>query len=53
MFFRHQHNVFLVLLVYVDDVLVANNDMQAITSIKASLNDMFKIKDLGPAKYFL
>lgn len=52
MFIQTQGDVFLVLLVYVDDELVASNNLQAIVKIKASLHDQFWIKNLGPAKYF-
>lgn len=45
--------VFLALLVYVDDIIMADNDSQACTKFKTYLNDCFRIKDLGPLKYFL
>ena len=41
------------LLVYVDDVAIASNDPQAVSSFITLLNDRFKLKDLGPLKYFL
>ncbi|XP_019190731.1 PREDICTED: uncharacterized protein LOC109185204 [Ipomoea nil] len=41
------------LLVYVDDILVANPNISLILQIKSQLNDQFQIKDLGPLKYFL
>ncbi|XP_042946076.1 uncharacterized mitochondrial protein AtMg00810-like [Carya illinoinensis] len=44
---------FLALLVYVDDVIVASNDIQAVQDIKNVLHAEFKIKDLGELKYFL
>lgn len=44
---------FLVVLVYVDDVLIASNDLNQIQTVKNFLHDAFKIKVLGKAKYFL
>ena len=41
------------LLVYVDDVILASNDPRASREFKAYLNTCFRIKDLGPLKYFL
>lgn len=41
------------LLVYVDDILVSSNNQDVIAEAKGVLHDMFKIKDLGEARYFL
>ncbi|XP_016170530.1 uncharacterized protein LOC107613175 [Arachis ipaensis] len=41
------------LLVYVDDLVLARNDMKEIERVKALLDAKFKIKDLGFLKYFL
>ena len=41
------------LLVYVDNILIANNDPQAVADLKVVLNKQFKLKDLGNLKYFL
>ena len=46
-------NFFVAILVYVDDVIFAGNNLQESTYIKAFLNNNFKIKDLGTLKYFL
>ena len=40
-------------LVYVDDVVVASNDSAAIKKFIISLNEQFKLKDLGKLKFFL
>ncbi|KAF5468282.1 hypothetical protein F2P56_012446 [Juglans regia] len=44
---------FIALLVYVDDILIASNDMNAFQELTLFLNSKFKLKDLGPLKYFL
>ena len=43
----------MVLLVNVDDVLVACNDKDEIRKFKVMLDEKFKLKDLGDLKYFL
>lgn len=40
-------------LVYVDDLIISDNDSAAISLFKAYLVDCFKMKDLGPLKYYL
>ncbi|KAK2968579.1 hypothetical protein RJ640_009407 [Escallonia rubra] len=45
--------VFLSVLVYVDDLIHAENNNTACSSFKQYLNDCFKLKNLGPFKYFL
>lgn len=39
-------------LVYVDDILVAGNNSTLCSSFKRYLDDCFRLKDLGPLKYF-
>ena len=53
MFTRVQGDVTIVILVYVDDIVVASNNLQTITDFKEFLHDQFKLKDLGSLKYFL
>jgi hypothetical protein len=53
LFTKKTDNSFTVLLVYVDDVIVAGDSLTEIQSIKAILHASFKIKDLGQLKYFL
>ena len=43
----------MVLLIYVDDVLIACNDKVEIDIFKLMLDDKFKLKDLSDLKYFL
>ena len=53
LFIRYVDNVFLAVLVYVDDILIVGNDVSAVDKFKAVLKAAFKLRDLGPAKYFL
>ena len=43
----------MVLLVYVDDVLIACNDKAEVDRFKIMLDDKFKLKDLGDLNFFL
>ena len=42
-----------VVLVYVDDLLITENDDAQICSIKSQLSSVFHMKDLGEVSYFL
>lgn len=42
-----------ILLVYIDDILVISNLFEAVSLVKRTLHDLFKIKDLGEAKYLV
>ena len=53
LFTRQQEDSFIVLLVYVDDVLIASNDRKGVEEFKAMLDQKFKLKDLGDLRYFL
>jgi hypothetical protein len=41
------------LLVYINDIILASNDSNAIYDFTQLLNTKFRLKDLGPMKYFL
>ena len=41
------------LLIHVDDVIIASNDLVEIATVKRFLHKSFTIKDLGELKYFL
>jgi hypothetical protein len=53
LFTRTQGSSFIALLVYVDDIAIASNDNVAVKSLIVTLNDRFRLKDLGALKYFL
>ncbi|KAJ0824197.1 putative RNA-directed DNA polymerase [Helianthus annuus] len=53
MYVLSKNKVFVVLLVYVDDIVVTGNSIDEVSKIKAILNSNFQIKDLGKLKYFL
>lgn len=42
-----------VVLLYVDDMIIAGNDKEILNNIKRSLSEAFKMKDLGEPKNFL
>ncbi|KAG7557416.1 Zinc finger CCHC-type superfamily [Arabidopsis suecica] len=45
--------LFMVVLVYVDDIIIASNNDAEVTVLKEQLHSHFKLRDLGPLKYFL
>ena len=36
-----------------NDIFVASNNLKVVSEFKTFLHDKFKLKDLGPLKYFL
>ena len=44
---------FTILSLYVDDILLASNDLNMRQSIKSWLNSKFEMKDMGEASYVL
>ena len=50
---RQQNKSFIVLLVYVDNVLIASNDQKEVNRFMMMLDQKFKIKDLGDLMFFL
>lgn len=53
LFTKEEKGMFIALTVYIDDVILASNNMNAITEIKKYLHDCFSIKDLGKLKFIL
>ena len=53
LFTRQDGSSFIALLVYVDDILIASSDAVAVQKLKQFLDAQFKLKDLGPVRYFL
>ncbi|KAJ9173157.1 hypothetical protein P3X46_016321, partial [Hevea brasiliensis] len=53
LFVNKHDSSFTAILVYVDHVILAGNDINEINRIKKFLDDSFKIKDLGDLKFFL
>ncbi|KAK4382488.1 Retrovirus-related Pol polyprotein from transposon RE1 [Sesamum angolense] len=53
LFTMRSDSCFLALIVYVDDVLLTGSSIDDLVAVKTYLDDLFTIKDLGHAKYFL
>ncbi|KAL2251868.1 uncharacterized protein LOC110012820 [Sesamum indicum] len=53
LFIKNTDSEFTALLVYVDDILLTEFSEVALHSVKTYLDQLFTIKDLRPAKYFL
>lgn len=53
LFTNYSSDSFTIILVYVDDLIVAGNDIDKITCIKTTLDNQFSIKYMGILRYFL
>lgn len=53
LFTFHHNNIFVFVLIYVDDIIVTNNSPSSINHLITNLGADFAIKDLGPLYYFL
>ena len=53
LFTKKNGNLLLALLIYVDDIIITDNDDHEVEALKCILNSRSKMKDLGPLKYFL
>ncbi|KAJ0441170.1 putative RNA-directed DNA polymerase [Helianthus annuus] len=53
LFVLSKNNVFVVLLVYVDDIVITGNNKCEIENVKQRLKESFLIKDLGLLRYLL
>jgi ATP-binding cassette subfamily B (MDR/TAP) protein 1 len=48
---RFSDNDYIILLLYVDDILIVGKNISRIARLKKELRKSFTMKDLGPAKY--
>ena len=53
LYIKHEGNSIMFIALYVDDLLIAGNDLAAILSVKDEFKKRFKMKDLGEASEFL
>ncbi|XP_072071634.1 uncharacterized protein [Arachis hypogaea] len=53
LFTKSTGTTFTAILVYVDDLVLAGDDLSEIQAVKMFLDDKFKIKDLGLLKFFI
>jgi uncharacterized membrane protein YciS (DUF1049 family) len=53
LFTRLKGSFYIALLIYVVNVAIASNDSKAVLDFIILFNDKFRLKDLGPLKYFL
>ena len=51
-YFKSFNGIFIIL-VYVDDMLIASKSMEEISRLKAQLSRKFEMKDLGAEKHIL
>lgn len=53
LFIRNVNGKYVAVLVYVDDIVIASNDNEVVDQLKEDLKKRFKLRDLGPLRYFL
>ena len=53
LFVKNHEGKFLVVLIYVDDMIITGNSPQTLNDLKKYLHTQFHMKDLGDWKYFL
>lgn len=53
LYIKHDKTATVYILVYVDDILLASTDLNAVESVKASLMSAFDVRDLGDAGMFV
>ena len=50
---RSEKGIKTIILIWVDDVLIASSDLASINEIKSKLSEKFRMKDFGQISYFL
>ncbi|KAL0846098.1 hypothetical protein Bca101_019344 [Brassica carinata] len=53
LFLKNSGDIYMAVLVYVDDIIIASSCDKAADLLKAALKTSFKLRDLGPLRYFL
>ncbi|KAJ4765650.1 Retroelement pol polyprotein-like [Rhynchospora pubera] len=53
LFTCHKGKSFIAILIYVDDLVIAGSDSNAVHAFKRYMSEVFHLKDLGTLKYFL
>lgn len=53
LFTKQSGKSFTAILVYVDDLVITGNDLQALKEAKKFLSTQFMMKDMGTLRYFL
>ena len=53
MYIKRQGDVFLIIVLYVDGMLIARKSIDEITTLKQKLSESFAMKDLVHASHFL
>uniref|UniRef100_A0A803QDA5 Fe2OG dioxygenase domain-containing protein n=1 Tax=Cannabis sativa TaxID=3483 RepID=A0A803QDA5_CANSA len=53
LFIRYKTSIFIALLIYVDDIIVATNSLEELQHFTSTLDSHFKLKDLGSLHFFL
>ena len=51
MYKRHQDKVVMFLVLYIDDILLIENDVGVTSSVKVWLSSQFDMKDMGEANF--
>ena len=50
---QHDHGEMTILLIWVDDIIIASNSASTLREVKEALGQMFRMKDLGRLSWFL